>query len=117
MVYKLVSRQTEDGTWTDVAKASTGKASYGGRKYAARRVDERGVATAELIGVNSPLENRASDRPLIQDFVRDGEVLPGWTGPEAVSRAAQRHQDSLSELPNVVRRLQPGEAALSTVIS
>ncbi|MDN5693112.1 MAG: nicotinate phosphoribosyltransferase, partial [Micrococcaceae bacterium] len=37
MVYKLVARQDDDGTWVDVAKASSGKASRGGRKEAARR--------------------------------------------------------------------------------
>ncbi|TFI36531.1 nicotinate phosphoribosyltransferase, partial [Micrococcus endophyticus] len=34
MVYKLVARQDDDGEWVDVAKASSGKASRGGRKEA-----------------------------------------------------------------------------------
>lgn len=116
MVYKLVSRQNDDGEWIDVAKASTGKASYGGRKHAARRLNARGIATAELVGVNHPPATDANDRALIHEFVRDGQIVSGWTGPEAVTRAAQRHRDSLAELPNMVRRLQPGEAALSTFV-
>src|SRR5690349_23517789 len=48
MVYKLVARQAADGSWVAVAKASTDKASKGGRKAAFRTLD-RGVATSELI--------------------------------------------------------------------
>lgn len=116
MVYKLVSRQDQNGNWTDVAKASTGKASYGGRKYAARRLNSRGIATAEVIGVNHEPGLNADDRPLLNEFVRDGEVVPGWIGSEAVTDAARRHRDSLAELPNVVRRFQPGEAAIPTIV-
>lgn len=116
MVYKLVSRHDDDGAWVDVAKASSGKASLGGRKEAARRRDARGRAVAELVGVNRGPDADADDRPLIQEFVRDGELLPGWTGPEAVTRAAERHAASLRELPPSVARLQSGEPAIPTLI-
>ncbi|MDY6055706.1 MAG: nicotinate phosphoribosyltransferase [Micrococcus sp.] len=115
MVYKLVARQGEDGTWVDVAKASSGKASHGGRKDAARRLDRTGRATAELVGVNRRPHVDADDRPLLQEFVRGGELLPGWIGPEAVTRAAERHAASLRELPPAAARLQPGEPVIPTV--
>ena len=115
MVYKLVARQDDDGTWVDVAKASSGKASRGGRKEAARRRDPRGRATAEVIGVNRGAAPDADDRPLLHRFVHAGELAEGWTGPEAVTRAAERHAASLRELPASVGRLQPGDPAIPTI--
>ena len=117
MVYKLVSRQDGDGRWTDVAKTAFGKASMGGRKSASRQLDGAGRATAELIGVNRPADADADDRPLQHTFMQDGELMPGWTGPEAVTRAADRHQASRAELPAAVRRLQPGEPVIPTVFA
>ncbi|MEV4902227.1 nicotinate phosphoribosyltransferase [Citricoccus sp. NPDC055426] len=117
MVYKLVSRQDGHGQWIDVAKSSSGKASVGGRKSASRRLNDAGRATAELIGVNRPADADADDRPLQHTFMRDGELLPGWTGPQAVVRAADRHRASHAELPGSVRRLQPGEAVIPTVFT
>ncbi|WP_288818806.1 nicotinate phosphoribosyltransferase [uncultured Micrococcus sp.] len=115
MVYKLVARQDDDGQWVDVAKAATGKISHGGLKDAARRKDARGRAVAEIIGVNRVPDADADDRPLLHDFVVDGQLLDGWTGPEAVTRAARRHRDSLAELPQTVGRLQAGEPAIPTI--
>jgi nicotinate phosphoribosyltransferase len=113
MVYKLVSRQDGDGTWVDVAKSSSGKISRGGRKYAYRRLDGRGRATAEVIGFHEA--PAATDRPLLHQFMADGELSPGWTGPQAVERAAERHRDSRAELPSAARRLQPGDQVIPTV--
>ena len=52
LVYKLVARAREangEGTLEPVAKRSVGKPGRGGRKWAARQLDENGVAIAELI--------------------------------------------------------------------
>lgn len=117
MVYKLVSRQGDDGQWVDVAKAAAGKGSTGGRKVAARRLEDRRRAVAELVGVNEQPPVDSNDRPLLQPLVLDGVVQEGWTGPEAVTRAAQRHRASLAELPQAVRKLQPGEAAIPTLFN
>jgi nicotinate phosphoribosyltransferase len=117
MVYKLVSRQDGNGTWIDVAKAAAGKNSLGGRKHAVRRLNRSGRATAELLTVNQRAEAEADDRPLQHAFVRDGELQPGWTGPDAVTRAADRHRASRAELPAAVRRLQPGEPVIPTVFN
>ncbi|WP_255789932.1 nicotinate phosphoribosyltransferase [Arthrobacter zhaoxinii] len=114
MVYKLVSREGDDHEFVSVAKAAKNKVSLGGRKYALRRLDDHGTATAEVIGIGHAPENDGDDRTLLHQFVADGRVLPGWTGPEAVTRAAQRHAASLAELPTSVNRLQRGEPAIPT---
>ena len=115
MVYKLVSRTDEDGEFVSVAKAAKNKASVGGRKYALRRLNERGTATAELVGIGHQPENDGNDRPLLVQLVKGGEVLPGWTGPEAVTRARERHAASLAEMPPAVNRLQRGEPVIPTI--
>jgi nicotinate phosphoribosyltransferase len=115
MVYKLVSRTGDNGNFVSVAKAAKNKASVGGRKYALRKLDERGTATAEVVGVGHRPEDDGNDRPLLQQFMKNGELLPGWTGHEGVLRARQRHADSMRELPPVVNRLQRGEAAIPTI--
>ncbi|SLK07966.1 nicotinate phosphoribosyltransferase [Arthrobacter sp. P2b] len=115
MVYKLVSRTDDDGDFVSVAKAAKNKASVGGRKYALRKLDERGIATAEIVGVGRRPEDDGNDRSLLQQFMKNGELLPGWTGHEGVLRARRRHADSMAELPPVVNRLQRGEAAIPTI--
>ena len=71
MVYKLVARRDDAGEWVAVAKASKQKASVGGRKNAARRLDSTRTAREELV------------------FVGDGpEGEPEF---EAGSRAAAAH--------------------------
>jgi nicotinate phosphoribosyltransferase len=115
MVYKLVSRTDDSGDFVSVAKAAKNKTSKGGRKYALRRLDERGVATQEIVGVGHRPEDDGNDRQLLQQFIKNGELLPGWTGTEGVFRARQRHMDSMAELPAVVNRLQRGEPAIPTV--
>ncbi|TLM82374.1 nicotinate phosphoribosyltransferase [Pseudarthrobacter sp. NamE2] len=115
MVYKLVSRVDDDGNFVSVAKAAKNKASVGGRKYALRKLNEHGIATAEIVGVGHRPEDDGNDRPLLHQFMKNGELMPGWTGHEGVLRARQRHADSMAELPPVVNRLQRGEAAIPTI--
>ena len=114
MVYKLVSREGDDHEFVSVAKAAKNKVSRGGRKYAMRRLDAGGTATAEVVGIGHAPADDGNDRVLLHQFVADGEILPGWTGPEAVTRAARRHAASLAELPTSVNRLQRGEPAIPT---
>ncbi|WP_144791986.1 nicotinate phosphoribosyltransferase [Kocuria palustris] len=116
MVYKLVAREGADGRLEPVAKASSGKASTGGRKSALRRRDLGGVATHEIVGVGHEPADDGDDRPLMQDFMRGGELLEGWTGAEAVDRARERHAASVQEMPRAATRLSEGEAAIPTVI-
>ncbi|WP_142037867.1 nicotinate phosphoribosyltransferase [Arthrobacter sp. SLBN-100] len=114
MVYKLVSRTDNDGNFVSVAKAAKNKASVGGRKYALRKLDERGIATSEVVGVGRRPEDDGNDRPLLHQFMKNGELMPGWTGHEGVVRARRRHAETMAELPAVVNRLQRGEAAIPT---
>jgi nicotinate phosphoribosyltransferase len=115
MVYKLVSRTNDAGEFISVAKAAKNKASVGGRKYALRKLNERGRATQEVVGIGHRPEDDGNDRELLHQFVKNGEVLPGWTGPEGVIRARDRHAATMAELPAVVNRLQRGEAAIPTI--
>jgi nicotinate phosphoribosyltransferase len=115
MVYKLVSRTDDAGEFVPVAKTSKNKIGKGGRKYALRRLNEHGTATHEIVGVGHRPFDDGDDRPLLQQFIKNGELLPGWTGHEGVLRARQRHADSMAELPAVVHRLQRGEPAIPTI--
>ena len=80
MVYKLVSRTDDAGEFVSVAKAAKNKTSKGGRKYALRKLNERGIATQEIVGIGHRPEDDGNDRPLLQQFIKNGELLPGWTG-------------------------------------
>ncbi|MEA5456127.1 nicotinate phosphoribosyltransferase [Sinomonas sp. JGH33] len=115
MVYKLVSRTDDDGVFVSVAKAAKNKQTVGGRKYALRQLGEDGLAIAEIVGVGQPPEGDGNDRPLLEQFVKDGELVPGWTGPEGVERARARHEASLAELPPAARRMHRGEPVIPTV--
>ena len=87
MVYKVVERENSAGEMQPVAKASAGKASIGGAKRAARRLNGMGIATAEVLGTHEDPSLLEDTRPLMVDFVRNGELLPGFTGEEGVRRA------------------------------
>jgi nicotinate phosphoribosyltransferase len=115
MVYKLVSRTDDAGEFMPVAKAAKNKTSKGGRKYALRKLNDRGTATQEIVGIGHRPEDDGNDRQLLQQFIKNGELLPGWTGSDGVQRARQRHADTMRELPAVVNRLQRGEPAIPTI--
>jgi nicotinate phosphoribosyltransferase len=113
-VYKLVARS--GGTGPDeplvsVAKASTDKVSVGGRKWALRRMDDRGVAEAEVIGIGEKPENDGNDRELMVPLVRAGEVV----GREPLDAARERHLRTRAELPLVAHQMSRGEPAIPTV--
>ena len=114
MVYKVVERENSAGEMQPVAKASAGKASIGGAKRAARRLNGMGIATAEVLGTHEDPSLLEDTRPLMVDFVRNGELLPGFTGEEGVRRATARHAASLAELPEAARRLSEGEPIIPT---
>lgn len=115
MVYKLVSRADANGQYQSVAKAASGKKSVGGRKFALRQRTDRGIAEAELLGIGTPVTDDGDDRNLLEHFVVDGELADGWTGHAAVDRAAQRHLDSVAELPPHAKKLQPGQPVIPTL--
>ena len=115
MVYKLVSRADDSGAMVSVAKASKDKKSVGGRKWALRRRNDRGVAEAEVIGIGEQPADDGDDRTLMVDLVTDGEVVGGdHCTPEA---ARARHERSVQELPRSAHQLSRGEAAIPTTYS
>ncbi|WP_272878732.1 nicotinate phosphoribosyltransferase [Rothia nasimurium] len=114
MVYKVVLRENSQGVMEPVAKASSGKASVGGKKTAVRRLDTTGTATAEVVGLDIEAPADSNDRPLMVDLVVDGQIQPGFTGAEGVRRAAERHARSLTELPVAATRLSPGDPVIPT---
>jgi nicotinate phosphoribosyltransferase len=125
MVYKMVAREGTDGSIGPVAKASTGKASIGGRKGAARRVlDDEAVEEVLVIGSDAQVASwheRTVDhvghglRPLQVPLVLRGETDPRWTGSDGVRNAVARHAASRAELPRDALRLSPGQPQIPTV--
>jgi nicotinate phosphoribosyltransferase len=111
LVYKLVSRSADDGTMVPVAKASKDKLSVGGRKWALRRRNPKGVAEAEVIGIARCPADDGDDRPLLVDLVKEGEVV----GREPLDAARDRHAATLAELPPSALQLSRGEPAIPTV--
>ena len=109
-VYKLVAHEGADGEMVSVAKKSKDKISIGGRKFALRRLDDSGVAEAEVIGIGTPPEGDSNDRPLLVPLVRGGEVVDTST----LEDARARHQASRDELPAKARMLQRGEPVIPT---
>ena len=109
-VYKLVAREDDSGTMIDVAKKSRDKASIGGRKYALRRLDDRGVAEAEVVGIGRPPENDGNDRALLVPLVENGDIV----GREPLDAARDRHRAARAELPPRAQQLSRGEPAIAT---
>jgi len=110
-VYKLVAREGDDGTLVSVAKKSKDKISIGGRKYALRRRDARGVAEAEVVGIGEPPVNDGDDRDLLVPLVLGGKVV----GREDLATVRERHQRSRAELPMAARQLSKGEPVIPTL--
>ena len=111
LVYKLVAREDETGTLVGVAKKSKDKLSVGGRKWAMRRINARGVAEAEVVGIGEMPANDGNDRPLLVELIRDGEIIADL----ALETARDRHEHSRAELPPRALQLSRGEPAIPTV--
>ncbi|AXE78157.1 MULTISPECIES: nicotinate phosphoribosyltransferase [Streptomyces] len=113
MVYKLVARAPSTDPaepLRPVAKKSLGaKTSVGGRKWAARRLDENGVAEAEVIGTG-PVPAELADRQLLAELVRGGEVI----AREPLDAARERHIAARSGLPMSAMQLSRGEPVIPT---
>jgi nicotinate phosphoribosyltransferase len=110
-VYKLVSREGDDGAMVSVAKRSTDKASIGGRKYALRRRSPGGRAQAEVVGIGEPPVDDGDDRPLLVPLVERGEVV----GRSTLEEARVRHRSAIAELPRAVTMMSAGEPVIPTI--
>ncbi|WP_330238960.1 nicotinate phosphoribosyltransferase [Streptomyces sp. NBC_00525] len=113
MVYKLVARAGSADPADElrpVAKKSMGaKSSKGGRKWAARRLDEHGVAEAEVVGTG-PVPEELAGRQLLVELVRGGEVV----AREPLDAARERHIAAREGLPLSATQLSRGEAVIPT---
>nr|WP_274638124.1 nicotinate phosphoribosyltransferase [Microbacterium bovistercoris] len=120
MVYKLVARQAADGSWVAVAKASTDKASKGGRKAAYRRLDA-GTAVEELVRVADGFEElgEAEDQPdarALQTTLADhGDLDAAAEGAAGVEAARAHHARVREELPIRALALSRADPAIPTV--
>ncbi|MFF3937645.1 nicotinate phosphoribosyltransferase [Streptomyces phaeofaciens] len=113
MVYKLVARaESADprAPLVPVAKKSTGgKTSIGGRKWAARRLDEDGIAQAEVVGTGTVPADLAG-RQLLVELVKGGEVV----AREPLDAVRDRHTAARANLPLSATQLSRGEPVLPT---
>ncbi|MFF8612509.1 nicotinate phosphoribosyltransferase [Streptomyces sp. NPDC015350] len=113
MVYKLVARAGSADPaepLRPVAKKSLGaKSSVGGRKWAARRLDEHGVAEAEVVGTG-PVPVEPADRQLLVELVKGGEVV----AREPLDAARDRHIAARAGLPLSALQLSRGEPVIPT---
>lgn len=114
LVYKLVARADDDGSWVPVAKKSSDKAHHAGAK-SAFRVLHAGVATGDalVLGEGAPPEGA---RPLSHDLMVEGEVSDSALQPELLSRARAHHRDAIAELPDTAFSLSPGDPSFSAFV-
>ncbi len=113
-VYKLVARADTDDPGAPlepVAKRSRSKSTVGGRKYALRRLDDKGIAEAEIVGIGTPPTGDHNDRPLLRELVRHGEIVGG----EPLSAARERHEAARDELPRDAYKMSRGEPVIPTL--
>ena len=113
MVFKLVSRQDDAGTWVDVAKKSTAKATVAGQKFPMRTLRD-GSAHAETVYLDPP-PPASDERPLSVALMTGGLPDPRYLGPAGTELARSRCAASVAELPISALRLSRGDAALPTV--
>ncbi|MEV6959680.1 nicotinate phosphoribosyltransferase [Streptomyces sp. NPDC051207] len=113
MVYKLVARAASDDPKAPLVpvakKSSGGKTSVGGRKWAVRRLDEDGIAQAEVVGTG-PVPDEPAGRPLLVELVRGGEVVRR----EPLDTVRDRHAAARANLPLSATQLSRGEPVIPT---
>ncbi len=114
-VYKLVARATAEGKDADlypVAKKSLNKISIGGRKFALRRLNDKGRAEAEVIGIGTAPVGDYNDRPILVQLVAKGKIV----GREPLAAARERHHQIRAELPQAALKMSKGEPSLPTIM-
>ncbi|MGD9751544.1 MAG: nicotinate phosphoribosyltransferase [Acidimicrobiia bacterium] len=112
-VYKLVAiaEPAAGAGMRPVAKTSLGKATNGGRKWAARRFDTEGYATEEIVTPGPAPIPEGTVRALQVELVRSGERCDHST----VHDARDHHRGAVAALRPEHRDLAPGDPALPTV--
>ncbi len=110
MVYKLVER---DGV--PVAKKSEDKVSVGGRKYAVRRHDADGIATAEVVSSRRRSPPGTATATSSSPWCAAASSAPRRSPAEALAEARAHHERARAALPAEAWALSRGEPVLETV--
>ena len=120
LVYKLVSREDENGNPKPVAKKSESKSTVGGKKFAGRVIDEDGYAAEEILVVTDSEADAKAElakrgaRELQIPLITDGTIDSSLWGDDALEKAQATHVRSRNELPYQAWRLSEGEVAIPT---
>ena len=115
LVYKLVARRDDAGSWVSVAKKSQAKATVGGRKYPVRSLHSSGRASAETIHLDAPPAAAETERALLVPLVANGVADQRYLGAAGVTLAREHHERAIAELPDDALRLGRGEPVIPTV--
>ncbi len=113
LVYKLVSRTSDEGDFVSVAKRSSQKGNPGGKKNAFRDLPG-GTASEEIISTDPGFSPPQSARELVTAFMTHGEATATSAAHEAVEVARDHHRRAISELPPSGFSLSVGEPAIPT---
>ncbi|MEL0149865.1 MAG: nicotinate phosphoribosyltransferase [Pontimonas sp.] len=113
LVYKLVSRTSDEGDFVSVAKRSSLKGNPGGKKDAFRDLPG-GTASEEIISTDPGFSPPQSARELVTAFMTHGEPTATSAAHEAVEVARDHHRRAISELPPSGFSLSAGEPAIPT---
>jgi nicotinate phosphoribosyltransferase len=114
LVYKLVARENDDGSWLDVAKKSFHKTNPGGKKQAFRTF-RNGRAHEEVltIGAATPPEgSQELDETYVLNGISQSTLSPG----ETLARAREHHLTAIATLPDTAFSLSPGDPALPLLL-
>ena len=122
MVYKLTARQTDDGSWLGVQKASAGKAHIGGKKVAVRTFDKKRPRTGRpatgseniYVGREPSASELDAGRALTHTLMTDGMADSRYLGPSGLQLAREHHRTAVAELPSEGLRLAKGDPVLPT---
>jgi nicotinate phosphoribosyltransferase len=113
LVYKLVARTSDEGSWVPVAKRSSHKGNPGGKKVAHRTLSH-GVAIEETISVDAAHDAPAESRALLETLMQEGEPARALSPQDTVERARDHHRVALAEMPPLAFSLSSGEPAIPT---
>ena len=113
LVYKLVSRTSDEGDFVSVAKRSSHKGNPGGKKTAFRDLVQ-GIASEELVSADTDYQPPLTARALLTPLMVDGNLVGEHSAIEAVELARAHHARVVEELPASAFSLSAGEPAIPT---
>ena len=113
LVYKLVSRTSDEGDFVSVAKRSSHKGNPGGKKTAFRDLVQ-GIASEELVSADTDYQPPPTARALLTPLMVDGNPVGEHSAIEAVELARAHHARVVEELPASAFSLSAGEPAIPT---